>query len=283
MSAKKKFLIIFFSILPLHILVAIFLVSQVDIKQKEERLKVEEILDSVEVDDRFAYRHLSSSIDYKNQDYGNYIVDNADIETDFVCEDYIVYRLTRYKRYDYYSIDSNGNSKFLMTTNLALSFKYYKDNAFYMMNEDDFFVYDIKTEAFNEISFNDYCIALGLSYYVSLNRNNLIKLYAVNNSRSKVISFDELRQNELIDNLFRLKTELFFEDYFILNNTLFITIYIDAYHGIVVEYNILDESFDVVDKIIEMDWDNDFILFYLENGVSYPMEYLFDGNEVKNI
>ena len=103
MSAKKKFLIIFFSILPLHILVAIFLVSQVDIKQKEERLKVEEILDSVEVDDRFAYRHLSSSIDYKNQDYGNYIVDNADIETDFVCEDYIVYRLTRYKRYDYYS------------------------------------------------------------------------------------------------------------------------------------------------------------------------------------
>ena len=151
------------------------------------------------------------------------------------------------------------------------------------MNEDDFFVYDIKTEAFNEISFNDYCIALGLSYYVSLNRNNLIKLYAVNNSRSKVISFDELRQNEVIDNLFRLKTELFFEDYFILNNTLFITIYIDTYHGIVVEYNILDESFDVVDKIIEMDWDNDFILFYLENGVSYPMEYLFDGNEVKNI
>ena len=151
------------------------------------------------------------------------------------------------------------------------------------MNEDDFFVYDIKTEAFNEISFNDYCIALGLSYYVSLNRNNLIKLYAVNNSRSKVISFDELRQNEVIDNLFRLKTELFFEDYFILNNTLFITIYIDTYHGIVVEYNILDESFVVVDKIIEMDWDNDFILFYLENGVSYPMEYLFDGNEVKNI
>ena len=122
-----------------------------------------------------------------------------------------------------------------------------------------------------------------LPYYVSLNRNNLIKLYAVNNSRSKVISFDELRQNELIDNLFRLKTELFFEDYFILNNTLFITIYIDTYHGIVVEYNILDESFDVVDKIVEMDWDNDFILFYLENGISYPMEYLFDGNEVKNI
>lgn len=283
MSAKKKFLIIFFSILPLHILVAVLLVAQVSIKQKEERLKVEEIIDSVEVDDRFAYRYLSSSIDYKNQDYGNYIVDNADIETDFVCEDYIVYRLTKYKRYDYYLIDSNGYSKFLMTTNLALSFKYYKDNAFYMMNEDDFFVYDIKTEAFNEISFNDYCEALGLSYYVSLNRNNLIKLYAVNNSRSKVISFDELRQNELIDNLFRLKRELFFEDYFILNNTLFITIYIDAYHGIVVEYNILDESFDVVDKIIEMDWDNDFILFYLENGISYPMEYLFDGNEVKNI
>ena len=283
MSAKKKFLIIFFSILPLHILVAILLVAQVDIKQKEERLKVEEIIDSVEKDDRFAYRHLSSSIDYKNQDYINYIVDNADIETDFVCEDYIVYRLTRYKRYDYYSIDSNGYSNFLMTTDLALSFKYYKDNAFYMMNEDDFFVYDIKTEAFNEISFNDYCIALGLSYYVSLNRNNLIKLYAVNNSRSKVISFDELRQNEVIDNLFRLKTELFFEDYFILNNTLFITIYIDAYHGIVVEYNILDESFVVVDKIIEMDWDNDFILFYLENGISYPMEYLSDRNEVKNI
>lgn len=102
-------------------------------------------------------------------------------------------------------------------------------------------------------------------------------------TRSKVISFDELRQNEVIDNFFRLKTELFFEDYFILNNTLFITIYIDAYHGIVVEYNILDESFVVVDKIIEMDWDNDFILFYLENGISYPMEYLFDGNEVKNI
>ena len=265
MSAKKKFLIIFFSILPLHIVVAVLLVAQVDTKQKEERLKVEEIIDFVEKDDRFAYRHLSSSIDYKNQDYGNYIVDNADIETDFVCEDYIVYRLTRYKRYDYYSIDSNGYSKFLMTTDLALSFKYYKDNAFYMMNEDDFFVYDIKTEAFNEISFNDYCIALGLSYYVSLNRNNLIKLYAVNNSRSKVISFDELRQNEVIDNLFRLKTELFFEDYFILNNTLFITIYIDAYYGIVVEYNILDESFVVVDKIIEMDWDNDFILFYLEN------------------
>ena len=283
MSAKKKFLIIFFSILPLHILVAILLVAQVDIKQKEERLKVEEIIDSVEKDDRFAYRHLSSSIDYKNQDYINYIVDNADIETDFVCEDYIVYRLTRYKRYDYYSIDSNGYSKFLMTTDLALSFKYYKDNAFYMMNEEDFFVYDIKTEAFNEISFNDYCIALGLSYYVSLNRNNLIKLYAVNNSRSKVISFDELRQNEVIDNLFRLKTELFFEDYFILNNTLFITIYIDGYHGIVVEYNILDESFDVVDKIIEMDWNNDFILFYLENGISYPMEYLSDRNEVKNI
>lgn len=66
MSAKKKFLIIFFSILPLHILVAILLVAQVDIKQKEERLKIEEIIDSVEVDDRFAYRHLSSSIDYKN-------------------------------------------------------------------------------------------------------------------------------------------------------------------------------------------------------------------------
>ena len=170
-----------------------------------------------------------------------------------------------------------------MNTNLALSFKYYKDNSFYMINEDDFFVYDIKTEAFNEISFNDYCEAVGLSYYVSLNRNNLIKLYAVNNSRSKVISFDELRQNEVIDNLFRLKTKLFFKDYFILNNKLFITIYIDHYHGIVVEYNILDESFDVVDKIIEMDWYNDFILFYLENGRSYPMEYLLDGNEVKNI
>lgn len=282
MSAKKKFLIIFFSILPFHILVAVLLVALVEIEQKEERLKIEEIIDSVEVDDRFAYRHLSSSIGYKNQDYGNYIVDNADIETDFICEDYIVYRLTRYKRYDYYSIDSNGYSKFLMTTKLALSFKYYKDNAFYMMNEDDFFVYDIKTEAFNEISFNDYCIALGLSYYVSLNRYNLIKVYAVNNSRSKVISFDELSQNEVIDNLYR-STGLFFKDYFLLNNTLFITIYIDAYHGIVVEYNILDESFDVVDKIIEMDWSNDFILFYLENGISYPMEYLLAGNEVKNI
>jgi len=282
MSAKKKFLIIFFSILPFHILVAVLLVAPVAIEQKKERLKIEEIIDSVEVDDRFAYRHLSSSIGYKNQDYGNYIVDNADIETDFVCEDYIVYRLTRYKRYDYYSIDSNGYSKFLMTTNLALSFKYYKDNAFYMMNEDDFFVYDIKTEAFNEISFNDYCIALGLSYYVSLNRYNLIKVYAVNNSRSKVISFDELSQNEVIDNLYR-STGLFFKDYFLLNNTLFITIYIDGYHGIVVEYNILDESFDVVDKIIEMDWSNDFILFYLENGISYPMEYLLAGNEVKNI
>lgn len=282
MSAKKKFLIIFFSILPFHILVAVLLVAPVAIEQKKERLKIEEIIDSVEVDDRFAYRHLSSSIGYKNQDYGNYIVDNADIETDFVCEDYIVYRLTRYKRYDYYSIDSNGYSKFLMTTKLALSFKYYKDNAFYMMNEDDFFVYDIKTEAFNEISFNDYCIALGLSYYVSLNRYNLIKVYAVNNSRSKVISFDELSQNEVIDNLYR-STGLFFKDYFIMNNTLFITIYIDAYHGIVVEYNILDESFDVVDKIIEMDWSNDFILFYLENGISYPMEYLLAGNEVKNI
>ena len=282
MSAKKKFLIIFFSILPFHILVAVLLVALVEIEQKEERLKIEEIIDSVEVDDRFAYRHLSSSIGYKNQDYENYIVDNADIETDFICEDYIVYRLTRYKRYDYYSIDSNGYSKFLMTTKLALSFKYYKDNAFYMMNEDDFFVYDIKTEAFNEISFNDYCIALGLSYYVSLNRYNLIKVYAVNNSRSKVISFDELSQNEVIDNLYR-STGLFFKDYFILNNTLFITIYIDAYHGIVVEYNILDESFDVVDKIIEMGWNNDFILFYLENGISYPMEYLLAGNEVKNI
>ena len=282
MSAKKKFLIIFFSILPFHILVAVLLVALVEIEQKEERLKIEEIIDSVEVDDRFAYRHLSSSIGYKNQDYGNYIVDNADIETDFICEDYIVYRLTRYKRYDYYSIDSNGYSKFLMTTKLALSFKYYKDNAFYMMNEDDFFVYDIKTEAFNEISFNDYCIALGLSYYVSLNRYNLIKVYAVNNSRSKVISFDELSQNEVIDNLYR-STGLFFKDYFLLNNTLFITIYIDGYHGIVVEYNILDESFDVVDKIIEMDWSNDFILFYLENGISYPMEYLLAGNEVKNI
>lgn len=282
MSAKKKFLIIFFSILPFHILVAVLLVALVEIEQKEERLKIEEIIDSVEVDDRFAYRHLSSSIGYKNQDYGNYIVDNADIETDFICEDYIVYRLTRYKRYDYYSIDSNGYSKFLMTTKLALSFKYYKDNAFYMMNEDDFFVYDIKTEAFNEISFNDYCIALGLSYYVSLNRYNLIKVYAVNNSRSKVISFDELRQNEVIDNLYR-STGLFFKDYFLMNNTLFITIYIDAYHGIVVEYNILDESFDVVDKIIEMGWNNDFILFYLENGISYPMEYLLAGNEVKNI
>lgn len=282
MSAKKKFLIIFFSILPFHILVAVLLVAPVAIEQKEERLKIEEIIDSVEVDDRFAYRHFSSSVGYKNQDYGNYIVDNADIETDFICEDYIVYRLTRYKRYDYYSIDSNGYSKFLMTTKLALSFKYYKDNAFYMMNEDDFFVYDIKTEAFNEISFNDYCIALGLSYYVSLNRYNLIKVYAVNNSRSKVISFDELRKNEVIDNLFR-STGLFFKDYFLLNNTLFITIYIDEYHGIVVEYNILDESFDVVDKIIEMDWDNDFILFYLENGISYPMEYLLAGNEVKNI
>ena len=144
MSAKKKFLIIFFSILPFHILVAVLLVALVEIEQKEERLKVEEIIDSFEVDDRFAYRHLSSSIGYKNQDYGNYIVDNADIETDFVCEDYIVYRLTRYKRYGYYSIDSNGYSKFLMTTKLALSFKYYKENAFYMMNEDDFFVYDIK-------------------------------------------------------------------------------------------------------------------------------------------
>ena len=282
MSAKKKFLIIFFSILPFHILVAVLLVALVEIEQKEERLKIEEIIDFVEVDDRFAYRHLSSSIGYKNQDYGNYIVDNADIETDFICEDYIVYRLTRYKRYDYYSIDSNGYSKFLMTTKLALSFKYYKDNAFYMMNEDDFFVYDIKTEAFNEISFNDYCIALGLSYYVSLNRYNLIKVYAVNNSRSKVISFDELSQNEVIDNLYR-STGLFFKDYFLLNNTLFITIYIDAYHGIVVEYNILDESFDVVDKIIEMGWNNDFILFYLENGISYPMEYLLAGNEVKNI
>ena len=282
MSAKKKFLIIFFSILPLHILVAILIVVLEEIQQNWERLKIEEIIDSVEVDDRFAYRHLSSSIGYKNQDYGNYIVDNADIETDFICEDYIVYRLTRYKRYDYYSIDSNGYSKFLMTTKLALSFKYYKDNAFYMMNEDDFFVYDIKTEAFNEISFNDYCIALGLSYYVSLNRYNLIKVYAVNNSRSKVISFDELSQNEVIDNLYR-STGLFFKDYFLLNNTLFITIYIDGYHGIVVEYNILDESFDVVDKIIEMDWSNDFILFYLENGISYPMEYLLAGNEVKNI
>ena len=151
-----------------------------------------------------------------------------------------------------------------------------------MMNEDDFFVYDIKTEAFNEISFNDYCVALGLSYYVSLNRYNLIKVYAVNNSRSKVISFGELSQNEVIDNLYR-STGLFFKDYFLLNNTLFITIYIDAYHGIVVEYNILDESFDVVDKIIEMGWNNDFILFYLENGISYPMEYLLAGNEVKNI
>ena len=118
------------------------------------------------IDKRIITSHPSNvRIEIDNKVYGNYIVDNADIETDFVCEDYIVYRLTRYKRYDYYSIDSNGNSKFLMTTNLALSFKYYKDNAFYMMNEDDFFVYDIKTEVFNEISFNDYCIALELSYY----------------------------------------------------------------------------------------------------------------------
>lgn len=269
---KKKFLIIFFSVLSGIgltygiLMLTVFLVD--NYQEKEEQ----EALDGIQVNNNLIYSSRQDSILYKSKEYtlSKYLGDNNCIE--YICEDYIIYSREMNQQYSYFSINSKGKSTLLFNSNVSLTWNFYKDGVFYLNHINDFYIYEFGFENVQSILEEDYIKRKEEDYKIVQINNTSLDIIDNHTGISKKVLANDLKQNDTISKL--SGGGLFISDYFIYDSHIYIVIYFNESRSIVAHYDFDLNEITVVGKLLNGFWDYTFRVFYLENEVCLPLEAL---------
>jgi len=269
---KKKFLIIFFSILSGIGLVYGILMLTVFLVDNYREKEYQEALDSIQVNNNLIYSSRQDSILYKSKEYtlSKYLGDNNCIE--YICEDYIIYSKDTNQHYSYFSIDSKGESTLLFNSNVSLIWNFYKDGVFYLNHINDFYTYEFGFENVQSILEEDYIKRKEEDYKIVQINNTSLDIIDNHTGSSKKVLINDLKQNDTISKL--SGAGLFISDYFIYGSYIYIVIYFNESRSIVAHYDFDLNEITVVGKALNGFWDYTFRLFYLENEVCLPLEAL---------
>ena len=270
---KKKFLIIFFSILSALVLFFSAFITVGVIIENNENEVIEKYLSSIPNDNHFIYKYFDSSIIYENEylNLENYI-DKKDISVEYVNENYLIYSKRKFHTYSYYVIDGDGNSYFLFKKDEQVRWNYYKDGKFYIEGGNSFYSYDINQNDLITITNDEYFSANDNKYQAVQYDKKQLKITDVDNGLYKYFSLDDYQQNDIIEKLLGLHQELKIYNYLVVGDDIYILIYIDYKYAVVINYDFQMETITFVDKIISSYWDDDTKMFYLENQKCYPLD-----------
>ena len=269
---KKKFLIIFFSILSGIGLTYGILMLTVFLVDNYREKEYQEALDGIQVNNNLIYSSRQDSILYKSKEYtlSKYIGDNNCIE--YICEDYIIYSKDTNQQYSYFSIDSKGESALLFNSNVSLIWNFYKDGVFYLNHINDFYIYEFGFENVQSILEEDYIKRKEEDYKIVQINNTSLNIIDNHTGSSKKVLINDLKQNDTISKL--SGAGLFISDYFIYGSYIYIVIYFNESRSIVAHYDFDLNEITVVGKALNGFWDYTFRVFYLENEVCLPLEAL---------
>jgi hypothetical protein len=269
---KKKFLIIFFSILSGIGLTYGILMLTVFLVDNYREKEYQEALDGIQVNNNLIYSSRQDSILYKSKEYtlSKYLGDNNCIE--YICEDYIIYSKDTNQQYSYFSIDSKGESTLLFNSNVSLIWNFYKDGVFYLNHINDFYTYEFGFENVQSILEEDYIKRKEEDYKIVQINNTSLDIIDNHTGSSKKVLINDLKQNDTISKL--SGAGLFISDYFIYGSYIYIVIYFNESRSIVAHYDFDLNEITVVGKALNGFWDYTFRLFYLENEVCLPLEAL---------
>lgn len=269
---KKKFLIIFFSILSGIGLTYGILMLTVFLVDNYREKEYQEALDGIQVNNNLIYSSRQDSILYKSKEYtlSKYLGDNNCIE--YICEDYIIYSKDTNQQYSYFSIDSKGESTLLFNSNVSLIWNFYKDGVFYLNHINDFYIYEFGFENVQSILEEDYIKRKEEDYKIVQINNTSLDIIDNHTGSSKKVLINDLKQNDTISKL--SGAGLFISDYFIYGSYIYIVIYFNESRSIVAHYDFDLNEITVVGKVLNGFWDYTFRLFYLENEVCLPLEAL---------
>ena len=269
---KKKFLIIFFSILSGIGLTYGILMLTVFLVDNYREKEYQEALDGIQVNNNLIYSSRQDSILYKSKEYtlSKYLGDNNCIE--YICEDYIIYSKDTNQQYSYFSINSKGESTLLFNSNVSLIWNFYKDGVFYLNHINDFYTYEFGFENVQSILEEDYIKRKEEDYKIVQINNTSLNIIDNHTGSSKKVLINDLKQNDTISKL--SGAGLFISDYFIYGSYIYIVIYFNESRSIVAHYDFDLNEITVVGKALNGFWDYTFRLFYLENEVCLPLEAL---------
>ena len=271
---KKKFLIIFFSILSGIGLTYGILMLTVFLVDNYREKEYQEALDGIQVNNNLIYSSRQDSILYKSKEYtlSKYLGDNNCIE--YICEDYIIYSKDTNQQYSYFSINSKGESTLLFNSNISLIWNFYKDGVFYLNHINDFYTYEFGFENVQSILEEDYIKRKEEDYKIVQINNTSLDIIDNHTGSSKKVLINDLKQNDTISKL--SGAGLFISDYFIYGSYIYIVIYFNESRSIVAHYDFDLNEITVVGKALNGFWDYTFRAFYLENEVCLPLEALIE-------
>ena len=271
---KKKFLIIFFSILSGIGLTYGILMLTVFLVDNYREKEYQEALDGIQVNNNLIYSSRQDSILYKSKEYtlSKYLGDNNCIE--YICEDYIIYSKDTNQQYSYFSINSKGESTLLFNSNVSLIWNFYKDGVFYLNHINDFYTYEFGFENVQSILEEDYIKRKEEDYKIVQINNTSLDIIDNHTGSSKKVLINDLKQNDTISKL--SGAGLFISDYFIYGSYIYIVIYFNESRSIVAHYDFDLNEITVVGKALNGFWDYTFRAFYLENEVCLPLEALIE-------
>ena len=273
--AKKKFLIIFFSIFSALVLYfAAIIIVNVIIEDNKNKT-IEKYLSYIPTDNHFLYKYLDQSLIYCGKDY--YLekyIDKDDISVEYVNENYLIYYKYKFGNYSYYVIDSDGNSNLLFDKDEYLRWRFYVEGKFYIENKNNFYTYDINQNVLVSITSDDFLSRNNAEYKAVLYDEKRLKISDVNTGLYKYVFIEDFQENEVIKTWTEVKNKLEIYDYLIVGQDIYIVIRIDYIHAFVISYDFQTETITFVDRIINSYWDDGFKMFYLENKECYPLDAL---------
>ena len=284
---KKKFLIIFFSIILSFITEAVVVIIILSAISNNKNKTIENYLSFIEKDNHLLYKYSDQSILYKDGIYRlEKLIDNNDVDVDYVSEKYLIFSTFESGHYYYYSINNNGEinylfntgekdeeSKYIFNTDYILQWKYYNNGKFYIVCKDAFYTYDVKQSSLSTISFDKYFLEKDDKYQIAQYDEKRLKITDVDSGFFKFFSLDDNQPNDTINKLKKV-SDLKIYDYLIVGHNIYIVLYINTSYAVTIRYDFGTEDIYFVDKIESYYWDTHFRIFYLENQVCYPLETL---------
>ncbi|RIA77825.1 hypothetical protein EI71_00801 [Anaeroplasma bactoclasticum] len=273
MSRKKKFLIIFFSILSILVLYFTTIIIVGVIIENSQNEIIEKYLSSIPNDNHFIYKYFDSSIIYENE-YLNLekYIDKKDIYVEYVNENYLIYSKRKSHTYSYYVIDSDGNSYFLFKKDERVRWNYYNEGNFYIEGQNEFYSYDINQNDLITITYDEYFSANDNKYQAVQYDKKQLKITDVDNGLYKYFSLDHYQQNDIIEKLLGLQKKLEMHNFLVVGEDIYILVYVNYTYAVVIKYDFQMETISFVDKIINGYKDDKTIMFYLENQKCYPLD-----------
>ena len=273
---KKKFLIIFFSVLSALILESVIIFLIMSLLSNKDNKSIENQLSFITKDNHFIYKSSSQSILYGDKEYwlGDYI-DEEGTTIEYIGDEYIIYSYYKSRKYFYYSIDPDGKSNYLLKMDAHARWNFYQNNMFYLEKNNEFYTYDMNQNILNSVTYDEYLLGNNNKYQVVLYDKKRLKITDSENGLYKYFILDDFKEeNEVINNLSKIKNQMVIYDYLVVGENVYITIYFDSTYAFIIDFNFKEETISFVDKIINKYWSDNFKMYYLQNQICYPLDAL---------